>query len=643
MTIALNTIKALLCLLMALALVLVLLWVTIGWTGSNVPKILLGSIIELQTDYRITRLDDLQIDVGLPAQVAFSNIEIDAQTTSPAVSHLVAERIVIRFDPFSWLGSQRPYIEYLEMDAARIVAVQKGAEDKQARADANPYISSIRITNTDIQINAANKSDTGIGGHVALLELDSAGIDQPMKLNMEGMLAEIPVQIKGRLGSMQMLDSGQMPFPVDLNISAGTDHLSVKGEWPQDISQNAFELSVNAEGSQFNEIARALGVSLATVPPYKASFTASGSEGQIAVDDLKITLGYSYIYGTAALDAGQMGATLSADLGASLIRQEDVEGLFPPYELDQSVLDIEIPHLNVADIRLSVSEYQGRDLVTLFNSFKINARLKDNILTFGLDEATLADGIVEGRVLMVDRASTVDTAMQLNVNALQLPELISAYLTPRKRTEVKPLKNIAGSITTSTNLRGSGDSPQTLVPELRGEMGVAMEQGAITKEAIEAIGVQLTKQAETWLGRTSMNDFNCALGLFDVDGGVIKSKALVLASDDAIIIGSGKIDLNNEFLDLTFEAHMEDFSFPAMQSPVRVKGSFAHIGVEVMEQELVAKLEGAALKTTLEATVAQLHRLESSMAKAGQCQALASSLKRMRYDEGREIGFLFRR
>ena len=644
-----RILKAILLFTLLLVLAFTLLWATISWMNWSEHKSLFISLVESRAEFQISQLDDVGINAGFPTEIELANVKLDWPDASSTMSSLAADKLVLRFDPLSLLLQDRTHYQHIELNSGRVVARKQGQSDKEEEDSSLPYIESLHISDTDIKYRTRRELEHWTQGHIATLDLSATGTDKPMMLEATGRLGELSVKIQGETGSIAALDSGQEAFPIDLQISVDADQFSVTGKWPQNAKENTFKLDVSANGDHIAEIAQAFGVALQRVPPYKLSFLVTGSDGEISIADLQATLGYSYVYGTAMLEAGETETFLTADLGASLLRRQDISSLLPQDKdnedqtdtsaglLSRNTFTLDIPYLTGFDMELAVNEYQGRHLAKLLRSFNMSADLEKSALTFRLNEASFADGIVEGSVRMEDHTDTMDATAHLSAKTLQLPDLVSAFLTPEKRAKVNPSKTIAGKITTDLDLRGAGASPQALGSDLKGEIGIAMEEGAMTEEAIEALGLEMTDRAVTWLGQTSLKDINCLLGVFDIESGVIKSKTLVLASHDAIIVGKGEIDLNNETLDLTFEAHAKDFSFPATQSPVQIAGSFTDIKVDVVTQELVARLAGAALVTLIEPAVALVPLLEFGLTESGRCKKLSSTLQRIQREAEREI------
>jgi AsmA family protein len=81
----------------------------------------------------------------------------------------------------------------------------------------------------------------------------------------------------------------------------------------------------------------------------------------------------------------------------------------------------------------------------------------------------------------------------------------------------------------------------------------------------------------------------CLVSRFDVQDGVMQTKALVLETSDSTITGSGRIDLGKEALSLQFLAHPKDPSILSASTPVRIEGTFQNPEIDLISEELEEK------------------------------------------------------
>jgi hypothetical protein len=109
----------------------------------------------------------------------------------------------------------------------------------------------------------------------------------------------------------------------------------------------------------------------------------------------------------------------------------------------------------------------------------------------------------------------------------------------------------------------------------------------------------------------------------------MNTKALVLATSDSTVTGSGTIDLGKETVDLRLLAHPKDASVLTASTPVALKGTFRDPKVEVVSEELEKKgLAALALGVVLPVIGAIIPFIETGDAEGVNCAALMQAAKR---------------
>jgi uncharacterized protein involved in outer membrane biogenesis len=120
----------------------------------------------------------------------------------------------------------------------------------------------------------------------------------------------------------------------------------------------------------------------------------------------------------------------------------------------------------------------------------------------------------------------------------------------------------------------------------------------------------------------------CFIGRFDVQGGVIRTEALVLETSDSTITGKGQIRLGEEELALELLAHPKDPSALTASTPVRIEGTFKEPKVDLVSEELAEKsLAALALGVLLPVVGAVLPFIEQGETKDSNCGRLIADAK----------------
>jgi uncharacterized protein involved in outer membrane biogenesis len=161
-----------------------------------------------------------------------------------------------------------------------------------------------------------------------------------------------------------------------------------------------------------------------------------------------------------------------------------------------------------------------------------------------------------------------------------------------------------------------------------------MGGGQINALIIEALGLDLGEIIGVLVAgeeekESGMVPVQCFVSRFDVQDGVMKTKALVLETSDSTVTGSGTIDLGKEAMDLRLLAHPKDASVLTASTPVALKGTFRDPKVEVVSEELEKKrLAALALGVVLPVIGAIIPFIETGDAEGVNCAALMQAAKR---------------
>jgi hypothetical protein len=122
-------------------------------------------------------------------------------------------------------------------------------------------------------------------------------------------------------------------------------------------------------------------------------------------------------------------------------------------------------------------------------------------------------------------------------------------------------ESIRGEAGFKIDISGSGPTPARLAASLDGSVSLAMQDGQLASrylEKSELYGFELT---DTFLGLFDLEEeeqgeyvkINCVICRFEIEDGVARSDVLVFDTTQVGMVGSGKVDLRNEELDIALK------------------------------------------------------------------------------------------
>ena len=181
-------------------------------------------------------------------------------------------------------------------------------------------------------------------------------------------------------------------------------------------------------------------------------------------------------------------------------------------------------------------------------------------LNFGV-----AGGDIRSTIRMDAREKVIHTNARISARRLDLSKLFP---------EVKLTRDAVGRISGDFALAGTGNSIAAMLGSADGGIALGMGRGQISNLLMELAGIDIAEALKFLVTKDRKVPIRCAFGDFSVDNGLMQSRALAFDTADTIIVGSGKISLKDETLDLELRPRPKDRSILALRSPLVVGGSF---------------------------------------------------------------------
>jgi len=115
-----------------------------------------------------------------------------------------------------------------------------------------------------------------------------------------------------------------------------------------------------------------------------------------------------------------------------------------------------------------------------------------------------------------------------------------------------------------------------VISNLSGVFDVASYGSGVGSGSIEQLGVNLLGLVFNVLDRSRQSKINCVVGVFDVDQGVMKSRALFIDTTLLRIIGNLDVDLAAETLNGGLRPNPKNPRLFNVSTPLRISGTFEH-------------------------------------------------------------------
>ncbi|HEY0848172.1 MAG TPA: AsmA family protein [Noviherbaspirillum sp.] len=424
-----------------------------------------------------------------------------------------------------------------------------------------------------------------------------------------------PVSGNGRAGNVLSLRERDVRFPIDASLRIGKIALHAIGTLTHPVRPTAVELNLKVQGVTMAHLYPVIRVvfpetrpfvvegKLTGKPgPFGGEWTYDNFKGKVGTSDLSGKLQFrgrehrGTLEGTVVsdyLNFNDLSPLVGADSDLSRaergVRVRQPEGKMLPVEKFRAERWTSID----ADVQFSGRKVVRRKTLPVYNVVA-HIRLDAGVLSLAPLKFGMAGGNVVSNIRLDGNTDPVNGEIRLSARHLKLKELFPSLAT---------LQANPGEINGDAALRGAGNSIAALLATSHGEVKAVLNEGAISKLALESMGMNLGSMLTTQLFGDKPVRIHCAASDFQVRHGIMQTRAFVIDTADAILHLDGRIDLAQEKIGLMLYPESKGLRLISLRSPVRVRGSFTQLSMEVDKEALVVKA-GSALALGILAPVA---------------------------------------
>jgi AsmA protein len=420
------------------------------------------------------------------------------------------------------------------------------------------------------------------------------------------------------------------PFDLNLQMALQTsDGVDVKFDLAGQIQYlinesvlniNNFELEVAAQGS------------LLPLGKIQIGFSSQSTRldlqrGNVKLDGLELRIDDSRLNGSINV-TDFVKPVLSYQLSSDLL---DIDALLgtPPVaqQSEQSTVEAPVSEQAAAedvkielpmellrsmqiDGQLSVKQVKLQNLI--LNDVELKTIAKNGVLKLDPIAMNLYDGSFQGSVQIDTRSKTPKYRVNKTLKGVQIGKLMIDFMGEER---------INGELAAKVEVSTSGEWLSALKKNSNGAMNLMFKDGAIKgfnlRYSIDRAKARLNKQPEP-SEALQTTDFS-ALGLSGkIKNGVFSSSDLNLEAPLLRVGGEGKADLNENTVDYLIKAKLvgtvagqaggEAEELKGLLIPVRVKGPFASLDIDVQLDEMLRAAGQAKLQADIDRQKAELKK-----------------------------------
>jgi AsmA family protein len=401
-------------------------------------------------------------------------------------------------------------------------------------------------------------------------------------------------------GAILTVTDKTKPFPLDLKIANGNTHVSLTGTVQDPLAFAGTNLRLVLSGTNMEDLYQLTGIPIPSTPAYRISGQLDyvAATKRIRFNDFEGVVGNSDIEGTIAEAPLGKKPDVTMDLASRNVDLADLGGFIGTKpgrpttrvstpsqrrEVAQSTADtrsllpttpINMPRLDAANIHLHYDGHHIEGRSVPLDSLIVTMDVVDGAVTLHPIIFTIGTGRVQG-----DIALTPETQKNIKLKA----DIHFDQVDVSRMMAATHAFNGAGAVSGRAEIDSTGNSVATFLGDGNGGLDVYMSGGDLSALLIDLSGLEMGKAVLSALGVPTRTNVECLIGDFDLRQGLVTTRALLVDTGEALIGGSGDVNLKTQTINFQAESRSKNFSVGNLPTPIRITGTLKHpsIGVEV--------------------------------------------------------------
>ncbi|RYY75555.1 MAG: AsmA family protein [Gammaproteobacteria bacterium] len=501
-----------------------------------------------------------------------------------------------------------------------------------------PIIQSLQLKSGNLIYRDAIK---GMNLNVKLDSVVGQGTDKnkdeqskELKISGTGSMQNQKFTLEAQGGSLKYLRDSNKDYPLSLNLVMGQTKVSLNGVFKDPIKLRGVNASLKVTGNNLADIFYLTAIPLPPTPPYKLAGQLTKEGGVWGYKDFKGEVGKSDLSGNLSYDTSKERGFLKANLISNLLDSEDLGGFIglPPSgenaspEQKKAAAEKKASAKLIPDVPLKLERLRATDLdVTLkavkieapnlpFKGMEVRFDLRNGLLKLDPLNVVLADGTIDGDIEVDANKDVPPMKLNLNLRKLSLGQFF---------VNTRFAKTSEGLFGGKVNLAGAGASLADVLATSNGELVLIMSGGKISQLLIEASDLDIAQAVPLFLGKDKATKIRCGVTDFAVEDGILKSKVVVLDTNDSVLVGNVSINLKRETINAKLDAKPKDSSIFAVQTPIVLSGQLKSPNIGLDGKKVGNRATTAiVLGSLLTPFAAVLPFIERSDAENVDCRAL---------------------
>jgi hypothetical protein len=432
-----------------------------------------------------------------------------------------------------------------------------------------------------------------------------------------------PIKGHGRTGGVLALQNASDPFPVQADMQVGDSHIALVGTLTDPAHLGALDVRLWFSGSSMAKLYPITGITLPDTPPYATEGHLQAElhrhDSRFSYQDFRGRVGSSDLAGNLLFVTGGKRPKLSGDLHSQLLQFADLapligadsnaekqqrgDGTLQPADMVLPVEPFRTERWNAmdADVNFTGARILHGEALPI-DSLSTHLVMNNGALYLDPLRFGLAGGSVRSNITLDGSQTPMHGLLKLDARHLKLKQLFPTFA---------PMETSFGEINGDVTLDARGNSVAALLGSANGELKLLINDGAISRNLLEAAGLNVGNIVIGKLFGDKTVKINCAASDMTAKDGLFDMRLFVFDTDDAVINVDGTVNFANEKLDLDVKPHTKGFRVFSLRSPLYVQGTLKNPDVGVHTGPLLARGAGMVALGVVAAPAAALLALMS--------------------------------
>jgi len=462
------------------------------------------------------------------------------------------------------------------------------------------------ITDADLEMSFQTREGSDNSSAVSIVRAEGSFRGHPIQAHLE---------TPGFLPAATEQDT--RPVPIDAWAKYGGVRGDFKGKVADIGDDNEVSGNFTIKGPSLGILGDLFGIVLPTTTAFTIKGDVMREQGLLAVNINPARVGRSDLSAKFRFDTSGDKIDMKGDLHSSNFVLADLGPTFGTRAEDGTETSrpegkifpdrpLNLPALNKFNAEISL-DFKRVELGKIFSApiapFKANLDLNSGKLSLAKIDARTADGSLSGTIAVDAHALGATGNENPDDKSRPRPEWsmnlawkdinLEKWIKAREQAEPgEPNAYIKGILNGRTNLKGRGNSTAELLGSLDGEVATYVNRGEISHLIIEALGLDVAQALGLVMRGDQLLPMRCAVVDMQSKGGLLQPQVALIDTPVTMVLLDGKVNLQQEQLDLRLVAKPENASFFTARSPILITGTFVDPKVRPKAAPIAARVMG---------------------------------------------------